>query len=93
MLRRLCARMLPSGAGGSGPGHIGPLTIHMGIRSIAMSSSYRRMMHGWIWIAARKLQVTQEGIRWGEAQGPWQRVLQREEGCSDTCSALITPTP
>ena len=62
VLRVLCGRVLPSGAGGSGPGHIGPLTVHMGVRSIAMSSSYRRMMHGWIQIAARELQMTQQGI-------------------------------
>ncbi len=62
VLRALCGRVLPSGAGGSGPGHVGPLTIHMGVRSIAMSGSYNRIMHGRIHIAARELQVTQQGI-------------------------------
>ena len=62
MLRMLWGGMLLSGTGRPGPGHGGPLTIHMCVRSIAVPSSYRRIMHGRIQIAARELQMAQQGI-------------------------------
>lgn len=62
VLWMLCGRMLPSGTAWPGPGHNGPLMVHMGVRSIAGSSSYRRIMHCRVQIAARKLQVAHQRI-------------------------------
>ena len=90
VLWMLCGRVLPSGTAGPGPGHDGPLTVHMGIRSIAVSSSYRRVMHGRVQIAARQLQMGQQGIRRAQPQGSWQGVLQAGEGCSDI---MLEPHP